>query len=197
MAPRKYSMARRAEAEQEIRRRILEATMALHAERGIFGTSRKEIAQRADVSVATVYNHFPALDDLVMACGELVEAKIQPPTLDQASRIFAGSASADERLGRLVAELFAFYERGAPYIETDRLERRLPAIQEWEAFMRATVEGLVREALQPLSPDEQVIQVVSALLDFSAFKPFLERGIATDRAVRDMTEMLVCWLANA
>jgi hypothetical protein len=62
--------------------------------------------------------------------------------------------------------------------------------------MRATVEGLVREALRPLSPDEHAVQMVSALLDFSAFKPFLERGIATDRAARDVTALLLCWLAN-
>ena len=129
MAPRKYTMDKRKAAVEETRQRILEATLALHAEKGIFGTSWQDIAKRADVSVGTVYKHFPSLDELVPACGELMYAITRPPSLEDAPQIFAGASSLEERLGRLVEELFAFYERGAPYIETDFQERRLPAVR--------------------------------------------------------------------
>ena len=109
MTPRKYSMDKRKAAAEETRRRILEATLALHSEKGIFGTSWKDIAQRADVSVNTVYKHFPSLDELVPACGELMYAITRPPSLEDAPRIFAGVSSLGERLGRLVEELFDFY----------------------------------------------------------------------------------------
>ena len=65
MAPRKYTMDKRKAAVEETRQRILEATLALHSEKGIFGTSWQDIAHRADVSVGTVYKHFPSLDELV------------------------------------------------------------------------------------------------------------------------------------
>ena len=91
MAPRKYDMNKRRAAVEETRRRILEATLALHSEKGIFGTSWRDIAQRADVSVGTVYKHFPSLDELVSACGELVFAITHPPSLEDAPRIFAGA----------------------------------------------------------------------------------------------------------
>jgi AcrR family transcriptional regulator len=42
----------------DTRGRIVEATLALHSEKGMFDTSWKDIAKRADVSVATVYKHF-------------------------------------------------------------------------------------------------------------------------------------------
>ena len=118
------------------RQRILEATLALHSEKGIFGTSWQDIAHRADISVGTVYKHFPSLEELVPACGELMYAITRPPSLEDAPQIFAGASSLEERLGRLIEELFAFYERGGPYIETDFQERRLPEVQEWEAYMR-------------------------------------------------------------
>ena len=194
MTPRKYSMDKRKAAAEETRQRILEATLALHSEKGIFGTSWKDIAERADVSVNTVYKYFPSLDELVPACGELMYAITQPPSLEDAPRIFAGAQSLEERLERLIEELFGFYERGAPYIETDFQERRLPEVQEWEAYMRVTIAGLVREALLPAGPDEGTVQAVSALLDFSTFKSFMDRDVPKERAATAINEILLCWL---
>jgi AcrR family transcriptional regulator len=197
LTPRKYSMGKRRAAVEATRRRILEATLALHSERGIFGTSWQDIARRADVSVATVYKHFPSLDELVPACGELMYAITRPPSLEDAPEIFAGADSLEERVGRLVVELFDFYERGAPYIETDFQERQLPMVQEWEAHMRATIAGLVREALRPLGPDEFTVEAASALLDFSVFKSFLERGIQKEQSAEITKEVLLCWIRGA
>ena len=194
MTPRKYTMDKRKAAVQETRQRIVEATLALHAEKGIFGTSWQDIAHRADVSVGTVYKHFPSLDELVPACGELMYAITRPPSLEDAPRIFAGADSTEERLGRLISELFDFYERGAPYIETDFQERQLPAVVEWEAYMRSIIAGLVREALVSAGPDERTVQAVSALLDFSTFKSFLDRDIPKEQAAKTMGEVLLCWI---
>jgi AcrR family transcriptional regulator len=187
-------MDKRKAAVEETRRRILEATLSLHAEQGIFGTSWQDIARRADVSVGTVYKHFPSLDELVPACGELMYAITRPPSLEDASRIFAGASSLDERLGRLIEEMFGFYERGAPYIETDFQERRLPAVQEWEAHMRATIAGLVREALLPAGPEEGTVQAVSAFLDFSTYKAFMDRDVSNEQAAKTISEVLLCWI---
>jgi AcrR family transcriptional regulator len=194
LAPLKYTMDKRKAAVEETRQRILEATLALHSEKGIFGTSWQDIAHRADVSVGTVYKHFPSLDELVPACGELAYAIIRPPSLEDAPQIFAEANSLEERLGRLIEELYAFYERGAPYIETDFQERRLPAVVEWEEYMRATIAGLVREALVCAEPDEHTVQSVSALLDFSTFKSFLDRDIQKEQAAKTMSEVLLCWI---
>ena len=194
MTPRKYDMGKRRAAVEETRQRIVEATLALHAEKGIFGTSWQDIARRADVSVGTVYKHFPSLDELVPACGELMYAITRPPSLEDAPRIFTRANTLEERLGRLISELFDFYERGAPYIETDFQERRLPAVVEWEAYMRATVAGLVREALASAGPDEITVQMVSALLDFSTFKSFLDRDIPKEQAAKTMGGVLLCWI---
>src|ERR687893_1212394 len=197
LAPRKYSMDKRRAAVEETRQRILEATLSLHTEKGILGTSWQDIARRSDVSVGTVYKHFPSLDELVPACGELMYAITRPPSLEDAPRIFAGASSLEERLERLVSELFGFYERGAPYIETDFQERQLPMVQEWEAHIRATIEGLAREALQPVGPDEDTVGAVSALLDFTTFKSFMDRGIHKEQAAKTMNAVLLCWIEGS
>ena len=187
-------MDKRRAAVEETRQRILEATLALHSEKGIFGTSWQDIAQRADVSVGTVYKHFPSLDELVPACGELMFAITRPPSLEDAPQIFAGAHSLEERLERLISELFDFYERGASYIETDFQERQLAAVQEWEAYWRVTIEGLACEALSPVGPDERTVRAVGALLDFYVFKSFSERGIPIEEATKIMNEVVLCWI---
>ena len=159
-------MGKRKAAVEETRRRILEATLALHSEKGIFGTSWQDIAKHADVSVGTVYKHFPSLDELVPACGELIFAISRPPSLEEAPQIFADTHSLEERIGCLVSEFYDFYERGEPYLEIDIQSRKLPAVQEWLAHMRATREGFAHDALRPLEPDEDTVRALGALIDF-------------------------------
>ena len=196
MAPRRYTMDKRKAAVEETRRRILEATLSLHAEKGVFGTSWQDIARRADVSVGTVYKHFPSLDELVPACGELVFAISRPPSIEDAPQIFAGARSLEERLERLVSEFFDFYERGEPYLEIDHQERQLPEVREWESFMRATRAGYVREALRPLEPSEDTVQALSALIDFPLFKSFRLHDVPKARAEGILKSMLVCWVGK-
>jgi Bacterial regulatory proteins, tetR family len=47
----------------------VEATAALHAERGISATSLRDLAERAAVSAGTAYHHSPTYLDAVRACG--------------------------------------------------------------------------------------------------------------------------------
>jgi len=57
-------MDARQAAKDALRRRIVDATMALHLEKGVVATSFDDIARKADVAVATVYRHFPTLHEL-------------------------------------------------------------------------------------------------------------------------------------
>src|SRR5579884_2912845 len=118
VAPRAYRLAKRARAMQDTRRRVIDATCQLHAEQGILTTSVKDIAARADVSVGTVYYHFPTYDDVLRACGERMLELARPPT----PAIFDGLRGLPRRVGRLVDELFAFYAR-YPGFERGRCER--------------------------------------------------------------------------
>lgn len=192
MTPREYDMSRRAAAVERTRRRIVEATVELHGERGIFGTSWRDIAERADVSVATVYKHFPSLDELVPACGELLMEKIRPPSPESAHDVIGNAVGVVERLERAALELFGFYERGGRHLESDVRERELPAMQEWEQYLRDTVDAFVREALRESRLDDVELEVACVFFDHSTFLAFQRRGIETPRAARIVAELLAC-----
>ena len=65
---RKYELKLRAERQAETRRRIVEATVALHTSVGPARTSISAIAERAGVQRHTVYDHFPSERELFRAC---------------------------------------------------------------------------------------------------------------------------------
>src|SRR5688500_5079721 len=119
MSPRNYDMSRRAAAAAQTRDRIVAATCELHGEQGIAATSWDDIAARAGVGVGTVYRHFPSLDELIPACGAVT---MQAIALPDPADVFEGAKDADERIGRLVREAFAIYERAAPWLRAIRVD---------------------------------------------------------------------------
>jgi len=107
MSPRQYRMDRRAQTAEHTRRCIVEATFALHAEKGIAATTFRDISARADVGIGTVYHHFPTYDDAIIACGNYTMMLARPPRSD----LFQGMTGVLKRIPVLVRELFAFYSR--------------------------------------------------------------------------------------
>lgn len=187
-------MSRRAQAREQTRRKIIEATAKLHGENGVLGTSWQDIAREADVSVATVYAHFPSLDELLPACGALVMERARPPSADSAAEIIGDARGRGERLKRVADELFAFYERGGPHLEVDVRERQLPGMREWEESQRGTVAAFVREALVDDRLDTRTVQLLSAFFDLPTFKALRTRGVSPSRAADAAAQAAVCLL---
>jgi AcrR family transcriptional regulator len=76
---RKYELKARAQAQDETRRRITEATVGLHIEVGPAQTTISEIAKRAGVQRLTVYNNFPDEAALLGACAAHYNGEHPPP----------------------------------------------------------------------------------------------------------------------
>jgi AcrR family transcriptional regulator len=182
-------MSRRAASRDETRNRIVEATARLHGERGVLGTSWQDIAREADVSVSTVYAHFPSLEDLLPACGQLVMSRARPPSAGDVDEIIGDASDTHERLLRVARALFSFYERGGPHIEVDIRERRLPGMREWEESQRATVLALVRAALVAAAPAPARLRAITAFFDLPTYKALRTRGVSTRRAAETVAEV--------
>jgi AcrR family transcriptional regulator len=104
--PRTYRLSKRAERQQETRRRIEAATIALHEEIG-GGTTITAIAERAGVSRLTVYRHFPDERSLLAACTGTYLAANPPPD----PGAWATITDPEVRLRVALAELYPFYRR--------------------------------------------------------------------------------------
>lgn len=194
MSPRRYDMAKKKANTAEFRHRILDATLKLHSLKGVFGTSWKDIALAADVSVGTVYKHFPTLDELVPACGELLMQRVRPPHPGQINTILGDAKEPAERLRRIADELFAFYHRGGRHLEIDLRERELPAMREWEDYLRVMVAGFLKAALSGFNLTDDIITTLSFMLDFPTYNAMRMRGIAPDKAAETVTELIIGWI---
>ena len=76
---RTYELKRRAERQQETRRRIIDAAVELHTTLGPSRTTVSAIAERAGVTRPTVYAHFPDDRALFQACSGHVRQAVPPP----------------------------------------------------------------------------------------------------------------------
>src|SRR5881227_1936834 len=99
---RTYELKERAKKQEETRRRIVEATVALHEEVGPARTTVAEIARRAGVQRLTVYTHFPNETELFDACGQHWMERNAPPDPSAALAI----ADPDERLRAVLGPLY-------------------------------------------------------------------------------------------
>src|SRR5689334_11629954 len=123
---RKYRMTRRAELEEETRRRITESAVALHQELGPAQTSITAIAERAGVRRSTVYRHFPDEDALFAACSSHWRAANPPPD----PHAWAAIEDPAERTRTALRELYAFYGRTRDmYTSLLRDEPLVPAVE--------------------------------------------------------------------
>lgn len=185
-------MDRRAETSAETRQRIVEATAALHSERGVSATSLRDIARRAGVSVGTAYHHFPSYDDAIRACGHYSQ-QIHP--LPEAT-IFDADESQAARVASFVRAIGAFYE-GCPWLELLRAERsRFAPLDEGLKGLELGLERLAELALGgPHAGRRQsraaALSALIAFTDISVFRILRDRGLSLDQASTLITEAAV------
>ncbi len=169
MSPRNYKMTKRAAAVEEKRRAIVQATLELHAEKGVEKTGWDDIAARAGVGVGTVYRHFPTLDELLPACGALTFRKLDLPGVE----IFDGIPEREGRVRRLVEALFALYERGEKELRNIREESEYhPVLAESRRDVEARIDSLVSAAVGGRH------DVVAALTDIRTWQALRDRAVA-------------------
>ena len=194
MAPRQYVMDRRAAASEATRQRVIEAATSLHAERGAANTRWVDIAERADVALATVYRYFPGYDELIPACTGFGLTTLKPPTPE----IFGRAASVGRRVTALVREAFGFWERAHPWMRHRECDRRaIPAVEAFHRTQEARFESLVRTALGPLARRQRLLDATVSLSGYSSWAAFHARGVPTDEAAALVTEILTRWLGDA
>jgi len=191
--PRKYSMQARSTAVEETRQRIVDATVELHNEQGISGTSMQDVADRAGVALATVYRHFPSLDELIPACGGRNLELNPPPT----AAVFDGLETGEQRIAALVAALHANYERGSRSYEVAIAEvHTIPVLARFMAEVSAHLADLVATAAKPFKPDSTQLKLAVGLCDFLVWRALTATGMTTKETTAAITRLLCASLGS-
>lgn len=101
----RYQLKRRAERQEQTRRRIVEAAVALHTTMGPLRTTDAAIAGKAGVTRVTFYRHFPDEVSLFRACTAHGLQTMPPPDPER----WRGVDDPEERLRTALRELYAYY----------------------------------------------------------------------------------------
>jgi AcrR family transcriptional regulator len=130
-ANRTYELKRRAERQEETRRRIVAAAVELHTTLGPARTTVQAVAEKAGVTRPTVYAHFPDARSLLQACSGHVRATIPPP--DPAR--WRSIPDPGERLETALRELYGYFERLEPLLENVQRDAAvMPLVAEMNAY---------------------------------------------------------------
>ncbi len=184
-------MTNRAAAVARTRQRIVDATRELHGEQGIAATSWDDIAARAGVGVGTVYRHFPSLDELIPACGEITMRAVALPDPATVPALFEHATEPAERIGRLVREAFAIYERAAPELRAIRREADVhPRVARDRDELEASLSALVDTALEPLDATQHDRAVTRAMVDLNTWEALRDQGLGPAESVAAIGDML-------
>lgn len=185
---RTYQLKRRAERQEETRRRIVESAVELHTTLGPAQTTVQAIAEHAGVTRPTVYAHFPDTRSLFAACSGHVRATVPPPDAGPWRSI----ADPAERLETALRDLYAYYGRLEPLF--DKVERDAPVMPVVAELHAERVRYLaeLRDLLAEPWPArgrarDRVRHAIGHALEFHTWQSLVRRqGASTDEAVQLM-----------
>jgi AcrR family transcriptional regulator len=187
---RKYELRKRAERQEETRRRIVEAAIDLHSTVGPARTSVSAIAERAGVQRHTYYRHFPDERSLGLACSGLyVERNPMPdPAPWRAIR------DPEKRLRRGLGEIYEYYERNEAMLSNVTRDAEVDPLTAELASMRfgpAMAES--REVLAGGRRSQRALALLDVALAFSSWRMLTrEGGLDRREAVKAMVAAVRC-----
>jgi AcrR family transcriptional regulator len=181
---RRYTLSRRAESQAETRRRIVEATVALHSEIGPAHASISAIAERAGVQRHTVYAHFPEERDLPLACSAM--ALERDPLPDESAWI--AIAGADERLRSGLTDLYRWYSRNAALATCVLRDAEFDPMTRYIVDLRMGPHMKAYEQVlgQKLGSGREVRAALALALKFQTWRTLSEDGGLSLKAAVDL-----------
>lgn len=164
-------------------RRILDAIVQLHEERGPAATTISAIAERAGVQRLTVYRHFPDEHTLIRACSSHWSA--DHPLPDPAA--WAGLEDPRDRLRAALTSLYAYYRDGQDMLANIiRDEEEVPALAEvmvpFHDYLRELAASLATGWGVGEQTQRRLRAVVGHAVRFSTYRSLAAEGLPAEEA---------------
>jgi AcrR family transcriptional regulator len=191
-------LAARAVGMRQTRERITRAAVELHGSIGPAATTMSAVADRAGVTRATLYRHFPDEEALFTACSSHWLAANPRPDFARLATI----TDPAERLRRGLAELYAYY-RSTERMRANLLRdidavpsRARPGILALPELAAAAISGdPENERTVDLAhdPERRLIgAVIGHAVQFETWRSLTGQGLSDDEAAALMVRLAAC-----
>jgi AcrR family transcriptional regulator len=186
---RSYQLKKRAERQEETRRRIVQAAVDLHGTVGPARTTVSAIADRAGVQRHTYYRYFPDERSLVLACSGLHMEQNPFPDPEPWREI----QDPVKRLRRGLGELYAYYERNEPMLSNVTRDMEVdPVVAEITAMRFGPQLAAVREVLANGTRSKRAVALLDVALAFATWRTLHGGGLSHKQAVETMVAAVGC-----
>lgn len=182
---------KRAEDEQRTRARIVDAAEALHAEIGPARATISGIAERAGVTRATVYRHFPDDEALFLACSGQWLSRQRLPDPDS----WDSHDDPYEVLRAGLGDIYRYFREGEPMLSSVIRDAAVVPARVRDA--RLQLERLWRDRLLRRLPGGRRTAVRSAVAHATQFGTW--RSLCVEQGLPDRTavELMLAMTAGA
>jgi AcrR family transcriptional regulator len=187
---RKYELKKRAERQEETRRRIVEAAVELHRTKGPARTTFSDVAALAGVQRHTLYRYFPDERELLLACSGHHFELDPPPDASEWEEV----TDPGERLRVGLEELYAWYARNGDMFssvwrdaEVHPLTREMFELRAAEPIARSR-----RSLADGLGKGKRVQAALDLALDFHAWRRLSQGGLQPGEAADLMAAAVLC-----
>jgi AcrR family transcriptional regulator len=189
---RRYELKRRAETQAETRRRIVDATLELHATVGPLAATVAAIAERAGVSRLTVYRHFPDEVALLRACTSDYNLDHPPPDPTPWLAIEHPAL----RLEVALRDLYAYYAANEPMLGNGQdsygvMPALRQALEPWLEGAHRLQELLAGSWGSDARPGSLRFAAIGHAIAFPTWRALRHaQGLTNDQAVRLMVGLV-------
>ena len=158
---------------------LIGAVLELVLEEGVDAVTVGAVADRADVALRTVYNHFPSREALFEAALERIITEIEHalatklteegPPGDRLNQFVVVAFAEFDRLGILLTRILSI--RGVPEIE-----RRLTELNRWRLGRIADIVGAIEAEGAARLPADQAEALAAALIGHGSWEALVQTG---------------------
>jgi len=183
---RPYRLQARARRQEAVHHRITKVALDLHRTVGPARTTVSEIAKRAGVRRATVYNHFPTDLELIDACSAHWIAENPPPN----PAAWAGIPDPAGRVGAALLAMYRYYDRSQDMLSNVLRDAPLvPALEtvnrrKWWPMLEKLVDTLAEGWVPKEAPRTALHACLAVALDFFTWQTLARAGLSNARAAR-------------
>ena len=191
---RKYTLKQRAIKQDETRKRILGAVVALHEEVGPAQTSISAIAERAGVQRLTVYRHFPDESEMFDACRNQWMDSHPVPDLAPLRAL----SDPAQRLRQALLAMYHYYEQTeamtANVIRDAAVSETVATAMQPMLTYLGSIHRMLRDGWdEPVQQPALLDAVIAHALDFMTWQSLVRRqGLTNDQVAEIMSCLVQC-----
>jgi AcrR family transcriptional regulator len=191
--PRSYDMTTRGRHTAATRERLLDATVEGLAEAGVEALTMQAVADRADVALRTVYNHFASKEELIVEAYDRLAGASK-----ERYQLLPADGAPRARVGWMVDAMYDVLEEQSPGTHAimrvsgvPQFDDRLHEVRAWRRQAIADVLRPADEAGELLVPLAEAVALVFVATSYATWNALVHESGLSQEAAKELSRRAI------